>query len=267
MTTKYVDVLDQDEPIPGQKFACISFLSPEEMIKQKEIFLYEEFLKHLDVNIAMKKFESFLNFVSYKYNISFSKIINDFNDYVASEKDVIKKTNVQEQYKTFLEQNGDKLQDVFNEKYKFQTNTRGIKIRGSYETQKEAEMKCHQLRKKDPNHDIFVGLVGVWMPWDPDAYKTGKVEYLEQELNDLMHEKLQNQNVAKRDFEKRVKEMKQNAIEENKANAKKYDIKLTQNIKKDGTLFKTNESPMTTFKNTQENKLDENLKNELFENE
>ena len=26
---KYVDLLDEDKPISGQKFACISFVSPE----------------------------------------------------------------------------------------------------------------------------------------------------------------------------------------------------------------------------------------------
>lgn len=30
-------------------------------------------------------------------------------------------------------------------------------------------------------------------PFDPDAYKTGKVKYLEHELNDLMHAKKKNE--------------------------------------------------------------------------
>ena len=29
----------------------------------------------------------------------------------------------------------------------------------------------------------------MWMPWNPEAYKTGRVEYLEDELNQLMAEK------------------------------------------------------------------------------
>ena len=35
---KYVDVLDEDKPIAGQKFACISFISPERFCKTKCIF-------------------------------------------------------------------------------------------------------------------------------------------------------------------------------------------------------------------------------------
>ena len=36
--TKYIDLLDEDKPIAGQKFACLSFISPEEIIKNKQLF-------------------------------------------------------------------------------------------------------------------------------------------------------------------------------------------------------------------------------------
>ena len=35
---KYVDVLDEDKAISGQKFVCVSFISPDKIVKQKEIF-------------------------------------------------------------------------------------------------------------------------------------------------------------------------------------------------------------------------------------
>ena len=38
----------------------------------------------------------------------------------------------------------------------------------------------------------------MWMPWEPEAYKTGRVEYLEKELNTLMHEKTKNEQNANR---------------------------------------------------------------------
>ena len=40
----------------------------------------------------------------------------------------------------------------------------------------------------DPNHDVFVGPVGTWM-LGAKAYRAGRVEYLEEELNQLMHGK------------------------------------------------------------------------------
>ena len=36
-----VDLLDEDRPIAEQKFVCLSFVSPEKVIKNKEIFFKE----------------------------------------------------------------------------------------------------------------------------------------------------------------------------------------------------------------------------------
>ena len=33
---KLCDFLEVDKPIPGQNYACLSFVSPENIIKQKE---------------------------------------------------------------------------------------------------------------------------------------------------------------------------------------------------------------------------------------
>jgi len=35
----YVDLLEEDKPISGQKFACISFVSPEKVLKEKKVVL------------------------------------------------------------------------------------------------------------------------------------------------------------------------------------------------------------------------------------
>ena len=121
-----------------------------------------------------------------------------------------------------------------------QTSTRGIKIRGVYPSIEEAEIRCKLLREIDPNHDVFVGPVGLWMPWDPEAYKTGRVEYMEEELNQLMHEKQKNEANAKQNFEQRVKETKQKAIEENIKKAEKSGNTLTQSIDDAGNLIGIN---------------------------
>ena len=92
------------------------------------------------------------------------------------------------------------------------------------------------LREADPNHDVYVGPVGMWMPFHPEAYKTGRVEYLEKELNELMAQKKKNDDVSKEEFKKRVKESKQKAIEENIAKAEKEGNKLMQTIDEEGNL-------------------------------
>lgn len=241
--TKKVDLLDEDPLISGQKFVCVSFISPDKILKKKELYFFNEFIRYSDMHLSMKRFEGFLHFLSFKYNIEFNDIMENLEEYVKSEKDELKNPNIIDEYNTFIEQNEDTLTETFNKNNSFQTNVRGIKVRGSFGSQEEAEMRCQTLRKNDPNHDIFVGPVGVWMPWDPDAYKTGKVEFMEKELNELMSEKIKNQNKAKDEFEYRVKEMKHNAIQDNIEKAKHNDIKLTQTIDEDGNLVKTKTLP------------------------
>jgi hypothetical protein len=244
---KYVDLLDEDKPISGQKFVCVSFVSPEKILKNKQIFFFEEFLKKWDFNKSMEKFIQFLNFISYKYNLSFDELTNDYKDFVKEEKENLLKSNFEDDYKTFLDNNEEELEKKFNVSTNFQTSTRGLKIRGSYPTMEEAELRCKMLREIDSNHDIMVGPIGMWMPWDPEAYKTGRVEYMEEELNQLMHEKTKNESNAKVAFEQRVKETKQKAIEENIKSAEKTGNLLTQTIDESGNLIGINNTNTQEF--------------------
>jgi hypothetical protein len=235
---KYADLLEEDKPIAGQKFVCLSFVSPEKIIKQKEEFLYEEFIKLWDFKKSMEKFTQFLNFIAFKYpSLSFDKLMADFNDFTKEEGDSLKlASSISDDYKTFIDNNEEQLDQKFGELHQFQTSTRGIKVRGVFPTQGEAELRCKLLREVDPNHDIYVGQVGMWVPFHPDAYKTGRVEYMEETLNQLMADKKKNEDMAKHDFEKRVKEAKQKAIEENMKKAEESGNKLTQTINAEGEL-------------------------------
>ena len=40
VNSKYVDLLEEDKPIAGQKFVCVSFVSPDKILKQKEVFFF-----------------------------------------------------------------------------------------------------------------------------------------------------------------------------------------------------------------------------------
>jgi hypothetical protein len=258
---KYIDLLDEDKAVAGQKFACISFVSPDNILKKKDLFFFEEFLKHWDYTKGVQKFTAFINFLSYKYSMNFDKIMVDFQEYLKSEEKDLVKTTISDDYKNFLDAKEDDLEKTFNESFSFQTNTRGLKVRGSYPSQEEAELRC----KIDPNHDVFVGPVGMWMPWDPQAYKTGRVEYLEEELNQLMHEKNKNERQAKHQFEKRVAETKKKAIEENIKVAKESGNKLTQNIDKDGNLVGVGATTTESKLNEKEVVSSADIRKELFE--
>ena len=266
INTRYVDLLEEDKPISGQKFVCVSFVSPENILKQKNHFFFQEFLKHYDFSKSVQKFSQFLNFFAYKYNIDFDTVMEDFQEYLQSEKDTFPKNYVSDEFKNFLDQNEERLDDNFNKEFEFQTNVRGLKVRGVYSTQAEAEFRCKMLREVDPNHNVYVGPVGMWMPWEPEAYKTGRVEYLEDELNQLMSEKNKNEKAAKQEFEKRVMDSKRKAIEDNIKRAKESGNKLTQNINKEGNLVGVN----NTIENTlglKEEVTSADIRKELFEGE
>lgn len=239
---KYVDLCDEDTPLAGQKFACLSFVSPENIIKKRELFLFDEFVKSWDFTKSMGKFFDFLNFISHKYTLNVEKVIADFNDFTKEEVELMRSMPVDDDYKTFLDKNEDRLNEEYNRKNAFQTSVRGLKVRGVYNTQEEAEERCKKLRDIDSSHDIFVGPVGMWIPWDPDAYKTGRVEFMEEELNQLHSEKMKNEQRAKEEFEKRIRETKQKAIEENIKEAEKSGNVLTQSMDDDGNLVGVTET-------------------------
>ena len=239
---KYIDLCDEDPPIAGQKFACLSFISPEKLLKQREIFLFDEFLKQWNFKKSMDKFFDFLHFMAFKYGLNVENVIKDYTDFIEEEGPKLKEEGAEVDFKNFIDKNEDQLMLKFNRAHEFQTSVRGLKIRGVFSSQEEAERKAKKIRESDPNHDILVGPVGIWLPWDPDAYKTGRIEFMEDELNQLHSEKIKNEARAKEEFEKRVKESKKKAIEENIKKAAKSGNKLTQKMDEQGNLVGVKET-------------------------
>ena len=260
---KYIDVCDEDQPIAGQKFACMSFISPEKILKKRELFLFDNFIKQWDFTKSMEKFFDFIHFVSYKYKLNVENVITDFNEFVKEEDTKLKSSPIEDDYKNFIDKNEEKLNQKFQRDHAFQTSVRGLKVRGVFPTQEEAEMKCKALRDYDPNHDIFVGPVGVWIPWDPDAYKTGRIEFMEEELNQLHQEKIKNEAKAKQEFEQRIKDTKKKAIEDNIKLAQKSGNVLTQTMDENGNLIGVKDT--IDFEEREAADADTtNIRNELF---
>ena len=191
------DFLEVDPKIPGQNFVCMSFVSPEKMLKQKEVHFVAKFLEHLfngedQYTIDMK--EKMMN--------GETKI-----DY-----DVIKTF-----YEDWKYSRTEKLEQEFYESNDFHTSMRGLKIRGVYDTHKEATVRAQVLRRKDPSFNVFVGQVGYWLPWDPECEQVQEQEYQESMLNDLV--KKYKENLENRDdmYEQMKEEQLKRAREENKA--------------------------------------------------
>jgi hypothetical protein len=239
---KYIDVLDEDDALAGQKFACLSFISPEKILQKRETYLFQQFVHQWDFSKSMEKFLEFVHFISYKFNLNVEDVLNDFNEFSKEEESKLKSSPVDDDFKNFMDKNEERLTEKFQRDHAFQTSTRGLKVRGVYNTQEEAEIRCKKLRDTDPNHDIYVGPVGMWIPWDPDAYKTGRVEFMEDELNQLHQEKIKNEAKAKEEFDRRIKETKRKAIEDNIKLAEKSGNKLTQTIDENDNLIGVKET-------------------------
>ena len=186
-------------------------------------------------------------FVAHKYHLDLESLNDDLREFAEVEKDKLFQNSLtaHDEYKTFIDNNEAKLQELYDKENKFTTSTRGIKVRGSFPTQEEAEIRAKTLRTTDTAHDIMVGPVGMWLPFDPDAYKTGRTEYLEAELNQLMHEKKKNEEKANAEFTRRVKDAKEKALKDNMEKAKQSGNKLTQTLDASGNLVSV--SDVTTF--------------------
>ena len=82
---KYVDLMDEDSPIAGQKFACVSFISPETILKQKEMFVFERFVKQWELTKSMDKFTDFVNFISFKFGLNTEEVMKNYHSFLKDE--------------------------------------------------------------------------------------------------------------------------------------------------------------------------------------
>lgn len=261
-----VDLLDEDPPLSGQTFCCLSFVSPDKIIKEKNIYLFEHFVKQYNFIKTAELMTKFTNYISYKYDINLEELTEDLKAFDQQEKDDMRQS-VEDDYTIFLNENKDKLCQKFDEEHSFQTSVRGLKVRGTFGSQKEAELRSKVLRQRDPNHNIFIGAVGSWMPWDPEPDEVKDVNYAQKELNELMHHKKQNELTAEQEFNARVKKSKTDNVENNFKLAEQHGNKLTQTINEKGELVSIESAMSSVEKSAGVNATMDDIKRELFEGE
>jgi hypothetical protein len=174
------DFLDVDKPIPGQNFVCLSFISPDKVLENKERYFLKEFLKSMPETAEI--------------------------------------ANIDELFDTYLEAHQQQLESTFYEKNEFRTTVRGIKVRGVYDTKKEAEIRAQVLQRMDRHFHVFVGQVGYWLPWDPNANDIEDQVYMEKELNELMKHYRENENKRDMFYEEQTNARKTKAMEESQKN-------------------------------------------------
>ena len=213
------DYLDVDRELPGQRFVCLSFVSPEKVLNRKNEYFFHRYFEHKlatykkamdDAIQSAVKGASTNNTVKISEIVQMKKQLNKLFKEDAVDFDGF--TNKVEDFRVGHES---KIYDEFDQQNDFQTSTRGVKVRGTFNSREEAETRATNLQREDPTFDVFVGQVGYWLPWDPTPEDVGNMEYAEDHLNKLV--KGQKDNMAKKDMffmeqkDKRVAE----ATEEN----------------------------------------------------
>ena len=110
----------------------------------------------------------------------------------------------------------------------YRTSMRGLKVRGVYDTYKEANVRAQVLRKKDPSFNVFIGQIGYWLPWDPECESVPEQEYQESQLNDLVKKYKENLNNRDDLYEQVKNERIEKARRE--VNAKKEAIRSQNEV-------------------------------------
>jgi hypothetical protein len=175
------DFLSVDPPIPGQRFVCLSFVSPEKVLEDKHLYYMWHYERHLQSKIE-------------ELNGKLKEALNGEDTGVEINKtEPCSFKQFKEMFLDFEYAQHNKIDGSFYELNDFTTTVRGLKVRGVYDTQKEADFRAKQLRSRDPSHHVFRGQVGAWLPWDPNPDDIADQEYAEDELNTLMKKKKENE--------------------------------------------------------------------------
>jgi hypothetical protein len=215
------DYLMEDAELPSQKIVLLSFLSPEKVLANKDIFLFKKFLGTYDLQLKTTKFEQW---VAEQFRAANAKLetlataatneetsrediakaikeslfrpdqfVESYQAYVKENLAEMTQRKLQEEYDDFLFAAGTKLEEEFFALNEFRTTMRGIKVRGVFSTEAEASARAKRLQKTDPSFNIYMGSVGKWMAWEPDPNKVGESEYANDELNSLMKKYRENE--------------------------------------------------------------------------
>lgn len=92
------------------------------------------------------------------------------------------------------------------------------KIRYVCGTSEDGERTAQRLIEEDDTFDIFMGEVGKWLPVEGNMDNSGKVEYQNEKLNEVMKQYKQNQEDAKAHFKERTAKIKRDGYMEHLEN-------------------------------------------------
>ena len=202
VSTKDVDYLDEDKPIRGQNFVLVSFISPEDVIVNKEAYIFSKFTEKFsgDMKILLESIKE-----KYPEQKDMVNTIIENNNYLFNH------VEMNEQFNFFKSVNSEELEKNYHIDNNFITSIRGIKVRGTFDTIEEAKNRCEFLKKIDNKFNIYIAQVGCWCPWSPNPECLENQEYAETQLNTLMKEYKKNMDNRDVVFENRKQTIASNA--------------------------------------------------------
>lgn len=228
-----IDYLEEDPEIPNQRYCIISFLSPEKVIKHKDQWMFEKFVRFMDLEWKVKGIESLMAFLAKKYDLKIEDVMKDGTDFAKVRSEEMKQTDIFEMYNVFLLKNEKSLQEQYDSEVDFRSNVRGVKVRRSFASAEEAQTFAKVCQRRYPKDSIYVGKVGAWLPWDPSEHIMPDVQYANDQLNELMRKYQENEtnrellfaeereNAMKAQKEENEKRRKENALQKTLEDASK----------------------------------------------
>ena len=163
------DYLEVDPPIPGQNYVCLSFVSPEDMIKKRALFEARQYIECVLAKVSSACCAGW-----------------PWHSGETTTLDQLKASLTMDGFLDYSVMNESVNEQLFNAQNDSATSVRGVKVRGTFDTLKEAQRKAKVLQTRDPTFNVFVGAMGYWLPWDPNADKVENQEFANQQLNELV---------------------------------------------------------------------------------
>lgn len=225
VSCKEQDFLENDPPIRGQSYCCISFLSPEDVIKRKEAYFFETYIKNFS-----EQMNEFFDRMEEKYpndKDTFFQIKDRFHH-------IFDVNGINDDYTNYYNLHSEELEKAYYEANDFQTSIRGVKIRGVFDSVAGAKNRCKVIKGIDGTFHVYVAEMGAWCPWSPNPDDIEDQEHAETQLNTLTKNYKENISMRNEFYEKRKKELID--IKKNKNN----NVSIEDSLQKNDTWTEKN---------------------------
>ena len=195
---RVADYLEQDPQLRGQRFACVSFVSPGDAIAAKDAYATQRFLASLGAELRDTLDNIATIFDGHKAVGTMTRMLKDKHAYLWDA------SAIQTEFALFREQQSAEIDAGFAAEHgRFKTNVHGFKIRGAFDTVEEATERAKNIKKFDEKFNVYVAEVGCWCPWNPSTAEIKDVEYAETQLNTLMKKYAEGQDAKTEVYDKR----------------------------------------------------------------